>query len=187
MLDSLVRITLPFSKKTKALKNKQKHCNKRKKIIVADSFCKVPVQQGMNSPLSTTAWTTIPRCRTKYTRLTLRVPTIRAISFLGHFLCSKAKICDLCSEVSCLYISNTKIINLPESSKGDSFFMYCRYRSSGLHAPAAKASSGVFHRLEPMKNRGIFCTSILKVLPFFARGHGPIFARHEVARAARLD
>ena len=51
------------------------------------------------------------------------IPTIRAISFLGHFLCSKAKICDLCSEVSCLYIDNTKIINLPESSKGDSFFV----------------------------------------------------------------
>ena len=51
------------------------------------------------------------------------IPTIRAISFLGHFLCSKAKICDLCSEVSCLYIRNTKIINLRESSKGDSFFV----------------------------------------------------------------
>ena len=51
------------------------------------------------------------------------IPTIRAISFLGHFLCSKAKICDLCSEVSCLYIRNTKIINLRESSKGDSFFL----------------------------------------------------------------
>ena len=51
------------------------------------------------------------------------IPTIRAISFLRHFLCSKAKICDLCSEVSCLYIRNTKIINLPESSKGDSFFV----------------------------------------------------------------
>ena len=51
------------------------------------------------------------------------IPTIRAISFLGHFLWSKAKICDLCSEVSCLYIRNTKIINLPESSKGDSFFV----------------------------------------------------------------
>ena len=162
MLESLVRITLPFSKKTKALKNKQKHCNKRKKIIVADSFCKVPVQQGMNSPLSTTAWTTIPRCRTKYTRLTLRVPTIRAISFLGHFLCSKAKICDLCSEVSCLYIRNTKIINLRASSKGDSF-LYCRYCSSGLRAPVARPTRGVFHRLEPMKKRMICCTSILNL------------------------
>ena len=52
-----------------------------------------------------------------------QIPTIRAISFLGHFLWSKAKICDLCSEVSCLYIRNTKIINLRESSKGDSFFV----------------------------------------------------------------
>ena len=51
------------------------------------------------------------------------IPTIRAISFLGHFLWSKAKICDLCSEVSCLYIRNTKIINLRESAKGASFFV----------------------------------------------------------------
>ena len=79
------------------------------------------------------------------------VHTIRAISFLGHFLCSKSEICDLSSEISCLYISNTKIINLPESSKGDSF-LYCRYRSSGLHAPATRQILGVFHWLEPMKN-----------------------------------
>ena len=90
------------------------------------------------------------------------IPTIRAISFHGHFLWSKAKICDLCSEVSCLYIRNTKIINLRESSKGDSFW-YCRYRSSGLRAPAARPTRGVFHRLGPMKKRMICCTSILKV------------------------
>ena len=90
------------------------------------------------------------------------IPTIRAISFLGHFLWSKAKICDLCSEVSCLYIRNTKIINLRESSRGDSF-LYCRYRSSGLRAPAARPPHGVFHGLDPMKKRMICCTSILKV------------------------
>ena len=90
------------------------------------------------------------------------IPTIRAISFLGHFLWSKAKICDLCSEVSCLYIRNTKIINLRESSKGDSF-LYCRYRSSGLRAPAARPPRGVFHGLDPMKKRMICCTSVLKV------------------------
>ena len=90
------------------------------------------------------------------------MPTIRAISFLGHFLCSKAKICDLCSEVSCLYIRNTKIINLRESSKGDSFFAL-HYRSSGLRAPAERATRGAFHGLEPMKKRMICCTSILKV------------------------
>ena len=90
------------------------------------------------------------------------MPTIRAISFLGHFLCSKAKICDLCSEVSCLYIRNTKIINLRASSKGDSF-LYCRYCSSGLRAPVARPTRGVFHRLEPMKKRMICCTSILNL------------------------
>ena len=85
------------------------------------------------------------------------IPTIRAISFLGHFLWSKAKICDLCSEVSCLYIRSTKIINLRESSKRG------RYRSSGLRAPAARPPRGVFHGLDPMKKRMICCTSILKV------------------------
>ena len=41
--------------------------------------------------------------------------------------------------------------------------MYCRYRSSGLSAPAARQTRGVFHGLEPMKKRMICCTSILKV------------------------
>ncbi len=79
------------------------------------------------------------------------ISTIRAIYFLGHFLCSKAKICNLYSEVSCLDISYTKIINLRESSKGDSF-LYCRYRSSGLRALAARQPRSIFHRLELMKN-----------------------------------
>lgn len=91
------------------------------------------------------------------------IPTIRAISFLGHFFCSKTKICDLCSEVRCLYIGNTKIINLRESSKGGLFFLYCRYRSSGLRASAARRTRGVFHGLDPMKKRIICCTSILNV------------------------
>ncbi len=91
------------------------------------------------------------------------IPTIRAISFLGYFLWSKANICDLCSEVSCLYIRNTKIINLRESSKRGTLFLYCRHRSSGLRAPAARPPRGVFHGLDPMKKRMICCTSILKV------------------------
>ena len=41
--------------------------------------------------------------------------------------------------------------------------MYCWYRSSGLRAPAARQTRGVFHGLEPMKKRMICCTSILKV------------------------
>ena len=90
------------------------------------------------------------------------IPTIRAISFLGHFLWSKAKICDLCSEVSCLYISNTKIINLRESSKGDSFFVL-PVSLFGATRPGREATRGVFHGLDPMKKRMICCTSILKV------------------------
>ena len=89
------------------------------------------------------------------------MPTIRAISFLGHFLCSKAKICDLCSEVSCLYIRNTKIINLRETSKGVSF-LYCRYRLRG-YAPRREANPRCFSWIRTYEKRMICCTSILKV------------------------
>ena len=41
--------------------------------------------------------------------------------------------------------------------------MYYRYRSSGLRAPSARQTRGVFHGLEPMKKRMVCCTSILKV------------------------
>ena len=89
------------------------------------------------------------------------MPTIRAISFLVHFLCSKAKICDLCSEVSCLYIRNTKIINLRETSKGVSF-LYCRYRLRG-YAPRREANPRCFSWIRTYEKRMICCTSILKV------------------------
>ena len=89
------------------------------------------------------------------------MPTIRAISFLGHFLCSKAKICDLCSEVSCLYIRNTKIINLRETSKGVPF-LYCRYRLRG-YAPRREANPRCFSWIRTYEKRMICCTSILKV------------------------
>ena len=71
------------------------------------------------------------------------VPTIRAISFLGHFLCSKAKICDLCSEVSCLYICNTKIINLGESSKRRLLFCIAGIALRGC-APRPRDKPAVF-------------------------------------------
>ena len=90
------------------------------------------------------------------------IPTIRAISFLGHFLCSKAKICDLGSEVSCLYISNTKIINLRESLKGDSFFCIAGIALRGYAPQPRGQPRGVFHGLDPMKKRMICCTSIWK-------------------------
>lgn len=51
-------------------------------------------------------------------------PTIRAISFLGVFLCSKAKICDLCCEVNCLYISNTKLMLISGKLRFPFFILY---------------------------------------------------------------
>lgn len=80
------------------------------------------------------------------------IPTIRAISFLGHLLCSKAKTCDFCSEVSCLYIRNTKIINLRESSKRDFFVLPVWLFGATRPGRFGVAPRGVFHGLEPMKN-----------------------------------
>lgn len=90
------------------------------------------------------------------------IPTIREISFLGHFLCSKAKICDLCSEVSCLYIRNTKIINLRESSKGDSFFVL-PVSLFGATRPGREANPRCFSWIRTYEKRMIAYTSILKV------------------------
>ena len=70
------------------------------------------------------------------------IPTIRAISFLGYLLCSEAKTCDLCSEVSCLYIRNTKIINLREFSKGGLFFCIAGIAFRG-YAPRPRGEPAV--------------------------------------------
>ena len=50
------------------------------------------------------------------------IPTMSAISFLAVFFWSKAKICDLCSEINWWYICNTKLVNLWETSV--SFFLF---------------------------------------------------------------
>ena len=52
------------------------------------------------------------------------IPTMSAISFLAVFFWSKAKICDLCSEINWWYICNTKLVNLGETS-GSFFYLYC--------------------------------------------------------------
>ena len=49
------------------------------------------------------------------------IPMRSQIIFLATPSCRYAKICDLCSEVSCLYMCNTKLINLRETSV--SFFV----------------------------------------------------------------
>ena len=50
------------------------------------------------------------------------IPMMSAISFLAVFFWSKAKICDLCSEINWWYICNTKLVNLWETSV--SFFLF---------------------------------------------------------------
>lgn len=52
---------------------------------------------------------------------------------------------------------------ISESPRKGTLLLYCRYRFSGLRAPAARPTSGVFHGLEPMKKRMICSTSILNV------------------------
>ena len=52
---------------------------------------------------------------TKYAKKIMNI-YCRAISFLGRSCWSKTDIVYLCSEVNCLYISNTKLINLGETS-----------------------------------------------------------------------
>ena len=69
---------------------------------------------------------------------------------------------DLCSEVSCLYIDNTKIINLPESSKGDSFFVL-PVSLFGVTRPGREANPRCFSWIRAYEKRMICCTSILKV------------------------
>ena len=103
------------------------------------------------------------------------IPTIRAISFLGYFLWSKAKICDFCSEVSCLYIRNTKIINLRESSKGDSFFVL-PVLLFGATRPGREANPRCFSWIRAYEKRMICCTSILKVRAVSPRARQPSFA-----------
>ena len=72
--------------------------------------------------------------------------------------CYEAKICDLCSEVSCLYISNTKTMNLREPSKGALFYILLASLFAATY-PYTRQTLGIFHRLEPMRKRLVWCTS----------------------------
>ena len=62
------------------------------------------------------------------------------------------------SEVSCLYISNTKMINLREPSKGALFYILLASLFVATY-PDTRQTHGIFHRLEPMRKRLVCCTS----------------------------
>ena len=59
-------------------------------------------------------------------------PIASAIDFFEHFLCSNTEIVYLCSEVSCLYISNAKLINLWEIPVSHYCFLHCQIEISSL-------------------------------------------------------
>ena len=80
------------------------------------------------------------------------IPTMSAISFLAVFFWSKAKICDLCSEINWWYICNTKLVNLWETSVSF-FYLYCwlflfplrEMQTTSRYASRTSASLGEGH------------------------------------------
>ena len=98
----------------------------------------------------------------------LLTPIAFAISFLVHFFCSNTEIVYLCSEVSCLYISNAKLTNLWETAVS----LYCffalpvnsRRSARGEDAPLRYAP-GILLPLAgtPSQSLSKNCTSIWKV------------------------
>ena len=78
-----------------------------------------------------------------------QTPMVLAIKLSEHFFCSNTLIVYLCSKVNCLYICNTKLINLREGGRMFSSFLHClslppgSSRASGPR-PQGKPR-GVFH------------------------------------------
>ena len=69
-----------------------------------------------------------------------QTPMVLAMKLSEHFFCSNTLIVYLCSEVNCLYICNTKLINLREGDECSSLSLHCSSLppgSSGASAPPA--------------------------------------------------
>lgn len=90
------------------------------------------------------------RLRSRETVLT-DTPMVLAMKLSEHFLWSNTLIVYLCSEVNCLYIDNTKLINLREEDESSSPFLYCLSHPpmlfGGFAPPAARQTSAVFFML----------------------------------------
>ena len=100
----------------------------------------------------------------------LLTPIACAISFFVHFLCSNTEIVYLCSEVSCLYISNAKLTNLEEISVSSFLFLHClsdslpQVRSQeALRLLPLRQTSAVFFMILRLAPHYGFCTSILNL------------------------
>ena len=81
-----------------------------------------------------------------------QTPMVLTMKLSEHFFCSNTLIVYLCSEVNCLYICNTKLINLGRGTKVPLFLCIAqvfRRALRGLHAPGRKARPrGVFHSVK---------------------------------------
>lgn len=100
----------------------------------------------------------------------LLTPIACAISFFVHFLCSNTEIVYLCSEVSCLYISNAKLTNLEEISVSSFLFLHCLSNSlpqvrsqEALRLLPLRQTSAVFFMILRLAPHYGFCTSILNL------------------------
>ena len=113
-----------------------------------------------------------------------QTPMVLAMKLSEHFFCSNTLIVYLCSEVNCLYICNTKLINLREGDECSPPFLHClsllpgSSEASGLR-PQDKPR-GVFHSIKHHQDFTLlFGKSLLFCLfPFlgFFSNESPIFA-----------
>ena len=99
------------------------------------------------------------RLFSRETVLTL-TPMALAMKLSEHFFCSNTLIVYLCSEVNCLYICNTKLINLREGDECSPPFLHC------LSLPPG--SSGASRPRPQGKPRGVFhMSNTTKILHFY--------------------
>ena len=119
-------------------------------VVTGRSGLATPGFQRARRP-SYTPYTLELRLFSRETVLT-QTPMLLAMKLSKHFFCSNTLIVYLCSEVNCLYICNTKLINLREEDERSPPFLHCLSLppgSSGLHAPGRKTSPrGVFHSVK---------------------------------------
>ena len=93
------------------------------------------------------------------TVLTL-TPMVLAMKLSEHFFCSNTLIVYLCSEVNCLYMCTTKLINLREGDECSHPFLHC------LSLPPG--SSGASRPRPQGKPRGVFhMSNTTKILHFY--------------------
>ena len=91
-----------------------------------------------------------------------QTPMVLAMKLSEHFFCSNTLIVYLCSEVNCLYICNTKLINLREGTNVSILFALLKPSAGlfgGFRPPAARQAPWCFSWCQTPPR---FCTSIWK-------------------------